>query len=117
VGNVGVVTKVKMTVVSAADAAKLSIVPVTVSGVVLFKETPISGIAVTAESAEPPTPDVPKISPAETDAGGQFQLKGLVPGKWKIKAKGVVRNDTRTTEQEITIAPSKPPQPLKILLK
>ena len=117
VGNVGDVTKVKLTVVSAADAAKLNIVPVTISGIVLFREMLASGIAVTAESADPPTPETPKIAPAETDAGGLFQLKGLVPGKWKIKAKGVVRNDTRTTEQEITIVPSQPPQPLKILLK
>lgn len=117
VDNVGDVTKVKLTVVSAEEAAKLSMVPVTVSGIVTFKETLTPGVGVTAESADGPKADVPKIAPVETDANGLFQLKGLVPGKWKIKVKGVVRNDTRTAEQEITIVPAQAPQPLKFMLK
>lgn len=117
VDNVGEVAKVKLTVVSAEEAAKLSMVPVTVSGIVTFKEMLTPGVTVSAESADGPKADVPKIVPVETDDNGLFHLKGLVPGKWKIKVKGVVRNDTRTSEQEITIVPSKSPQPLKFILK
>lgn len=117
VENIGEISKVKLTVVSAEEAVKLSNVPVTVTGIVLFKEMLTPGITVTAESADGPKPGTPKIAAVETDTQGLFQLKGLVPGKWKIKVKGVVRNDTRTSEQEITIMPSQAPQPLKFTLK
>ncbi|WP_010585272.1 carboxypeptidase-like regulatory domain-containing protein [Schlesneria paludicola] len=117
VDNVGEVTKVKLTAISAEEAAKLSAAPVSISGVVIFAEMPAAGILVSAENADGPKENAPKIDPSETDDNGQFRLKGLVPGKWKIRAKGVVRNKTRTTEQDLVIKPSETPQPLKFTLK
>lgn len=117
VDNVGEVTKVKLVAISVEDAAKLNSTPVSVSGVVLFAEMPAAEIVVSAENADGPQANAPKVAPSETDDNGQFQLRGLIPGKWKIRAKGVVRNKTRTTEQELIIKPSETPQPLKFTLK
>lgn len=112
VGNVGPVTKVKLVAMTAEDAAKAAAVPVAITGLVTYGDKPVGAIQISAEKA-----DGPKIDPAETDENGLFQVNGLVPGKWKIKAKGVVRNKMRTAESELVIEPGVAPPPLKFKVK
>ena len=125
-GNVGEVTRLRLMVISKEEATKLSMQPVSVIGLVQFQDKPIAGIQMSAAPAAPATPpppgppttpDLPKIEPTITNEQGQFELKGLIPGKWKIKATGVVRNKTRTVITDLEIKPATPPQPLKMLLK
>ena len=112
VGNIGDVTKIKLTAITVEDAEKLASMPVSISGQVRYADQPAAGITLSAENA-----DGPKIEQSETDDNGQFTLKGLVPGKWKVRAKGVVRNKTRVTEQELEIKPSETPQTVKVYAK
>lgn len=71
----------------------------TVSGVVMFGRRNLEGFEVTLAS-EPPV----KLPPALTDANGRFTIKKVPPGKYKVTAKGVVRNKPSVGEQEITVA-------------
>jgi hypothetical protein len=70
----------------------------TVSGLVQFGRKNLEGFEVKLTS-DPPVP----LLPAVTDAGGKFSIKKVPPGKYKLVARGVVRNKVSQGEVEITV--------------
>ncbi|HTN74911.1 MAG TPA: carboxypeptidase-like regulatory domain-containing protein [Pirellulaceae bacterium] len=75
----------------------------TITGLVQFGKKNLEGFEVTLTS-EPPV----VLAPALTNARGQFTIKGVPAGKYKVIAQGVVRNKVSRGEVEITVKP--PPE-------
>lgn len=58
------------------------------------------------------------VAQVKTDARGNFLVAAIPPGKYKVKATGVVRNKQRSAETTVTVEP--PPQAsphLKLIVK
>ncbi len=123
VGNVSEATVARFRVVTPDEqsAAKLG----SIYGNVLYGEQPFADIVIELIApAAPPAGDAAALAapivpgPTKTDARGNFTLSQVPPGKYKIRASGVVRNKDRLAEAEISVdpAPAKPAQ-VKLLLK
>ncbi len=72
----------------------------TVTGVVQFGKRNLEGFEVTLQG-EPPL----ELAPVISDAQGRFAIKKVPAGKYKVAARGIVRNKVSTAEVEITVKP------------
>jgi hypothetical protein len=90
-----------------------------VRGAVLHGNAPVANVRVTLvalpddkpntppDKGQPP-PDKPKIPPAVSDEQGRFLFLEVVPGKYQLRAEGLLYNKIRTVNQLLTVPP--PPQ-------
>lgn len=105
-GNVGEISKMQLTVVSAADAAALAKAAGSrVTGIVRYGPDPLEKATVALTTAD----DKP-IADAVTDAAGFFSLEAVPAGSYKLAARGLARNKPRKFEQTLTV----PPPPAKV---
>jgi hypothetical protein len=106
VGNVGEISKMQLTVVSAADAAALAKAAGSrVTGTVRYGPDPLEKATVALLG-----PDDKPIVDATTDAAGFFALEAVPAGTYKLAARGLARNKPRKLEQALTV----PPPPAKV---
>jgi hypothetical protein len=99
---------------TAASAAKKEPqLPNTVAGRVLYGNRPVVGATVALEAL-----GVAAISPATSNEEGQFTISKVPPGKYAVKARGLVNNGYRKAEMELTVpALPKKPDPLTVKLQ
>ncbi len=113
VGNVSDYTKVKVHVITKAEADAKAAQPGHLAGTVTFGGQGAAGVQVMLSADKGP-----KIAPVTTDAQGAFLFTDLAPGKYKLAAKGVIHNKTRKTEQEVTIeSGAANAKPVQLILK
>ena len=112
VGNVGEITKMPITVISAADAAALAKAAGSrVFGTVRYGPDPLEKATVALVG-----PDDKPIASAETDAAGFFSLEAVPAGTYKLAARGLARNKPRKLEQTLTV-PAPPAKVPRLELK
>jgi hypothetical protein len=113
VGNVSSYSSVKVLVITADEAKAAQLAKYgRVNGTVFFGGQPMEEIEVLLEPEKGP-----KLGPVKTDTRGAFLLEQVSPGKYKLKAKGVIHNKIRKAEQEITIAPPARTAPVRVDIK
>jgi hypothetical protein len=81
-------------------AAKVAQQAKLIEGTVIFRNQPAPGAGVTLLDAE-----AKEIATAQAGADGRFSLTGVPPGKYAVRAEGVINNVTRFGTQEIVIEP------------
>ncbi len=114
-GNAGAVLSYEVDIISKEEAERNRTRPNQVAGQVLFHETPVSEAKVTLLGD-----DGKEVADAVADTSGRFQLTDVKPGKYKIKATGVVYNKPRFTAEDTPIqVPPGPTRmtPLRILVE
>lgn len=123
VGNEGEYRKIVASLVSKESLERQqATLRFSVRGVVTFKDQPVSDVKVVLvagaeadpkaaaaaggaadKSAGNGTADTPRFEPVQSDTDGAFVFKNVPPGKFKLKAEGIVRNKTRKVDLEITV--------------
>ncbi|HEY5313145.1 MAG TPA: hypothetical protein VIK18_11525 [Pirellulales bacterium] len=110
VGNVSEYKSVTVRIVTAESAEK----PLNqVSGSVTYGKEPMPQIQITLapEKGE-------KLPPVTSDARGNFVIRSVLPGKYTLTAKGVVRNKVRKAEAKLEVGPPPlRPKPITLELK
>ena len=106
-GNAGEVQSFEVNVISKEEAQRQRTQPNQVAGQVLFHDTAVSQAKVTLLGA-----DGKEAAEAVADSSGFFRLTDVKPGKYKIKATGVIYNKPRFTEEDTPI--QVPPGPKRM---
>ncbi|HEX4148818.1 MAG TPA: carboxypeptidase-like regulatory domain-containing protein, partial [Pirellulales bacterium] len=108
VGNVSDYKAVTVRIVAAEEAES----PLNkVNGTVTYGKLPMAEMQVTLlpEKGE-------KLPPVVSDERGNFVIRDVAPGKYKITAEGVVRNKKRKAEAKVEVGPP-PTRPKSIMLE
>jgi hypothetical protein len=104
VGNVGDITKVRLEVVSAADAAAMKAAGSRIAGTVRYGGSPVAGARVVLHGAD----QKEIVAPATTNDAGFFALENVPAGTYQVAVRGLARNKPRTATQPIVVPP--PPE-------
>jgi hypothetical protein len=117
VGNAGVYSRERFDVVTPEQiAAERAAAVNRVSGFVTYRGQSLAGFEVTIEplpAADAPPPKGPAASPppaaippVRTDGTGAFTFPRVPPGRYRVAAKGVHANRTRTGVADIAVEPA-----------
>lgn len=104
VGHVSETGRARMEIITPQQAAAMqkAAAVTRISGVVLFGGEPAANIDVTLTSQDEKGP---KFDAVQSDANGAFAFTPVPPGKYSLKASGVIHNKTRTATAAITVGP------------
>jgi hypothetical protein len=113
-GNAGEYYSKRVQVLTPEEAAtKIRQQPKVVEGIVMFRQRPVPSAELTLyaivekpvdpAATTPTEPEEIQAATATTGSDGGFTLAGIAPGKYRLRAEGVIRNVPRFGERELTV--------------